>query len=94
MTYLVTEHKWWNADKTVLLPNGHPDAAFLAYPAGTDLAESEAIRLGLLAAPPPVVVEARDIEDVEPKVRRATPANKLGSAPANKAGKTIVEETL
>jgi hypothetical protein len=93
MAYRVVGHKWWTADRTRLVDTGDPDAAFLAFPAGTDLAESEARRVGLLAAGPGAVAEpVLTVEPVQPvaeKIRGGRPGNKMAPATPNKS----IEET-
>ena len=49
MTFRVERHKWWNSDKSKLVETGDPDAAFLAYPAGTEIPDGEARKVGLVA---------------------------------------------
>lgn len=88
MTFRLERHKWWTADRTRLVDTGDPDAAFLAYPGGTELAETEARRVGLLAAPARPVVE---VERVQEKIRSTPPENKMGPAPRSK---TPTKETL
>lgn len=97
MTFRVERHKWWNADKTQLVDSGSPDAAFLAYPAGTELAQSEAVRVGLVStgrAPDvvlPVVAGSPEQSPAE-KMRTAKLSNKVGPRPVTKAA--VDEETL
>lgn len=91
MTYRVEKHLWWNADKTVLVPSGDPDAAFLAYPAGDDITDEQARAAGLLPAGPP----PRSPEEVaEAKLREAAPQNKGRTPASNKAAKSAPEEIL
>lgn len=45
--YRVPQHVWRTKDDRLVL-TGDPDAAFLAYPAGTDMAEDEARRRGIV----------------------------------------------
>lgn len=64
----IEKHVWKTADGG-LVPDGDPDAAFLEYPAGTEMGDDRARELGLL--------------DEEPK--RAQPAaNKARSKPNDK----------
>jgi hypothetical protein len=44
--YRVDRHVWRTEDGR-LVPDGDPDAAFLAYPAGTEFSDEEAARIGL-----------------------------------------------
>jgi hypothetical protein len=96
MTHRVERHKWWNADKTRLVNSGDPDAAFLAYPAGTELAESEASRVGLISTgAAPVVPTPPGVPDESPaeKMRASRLSNKVGPRPVTKAPPSD-EETL
>ncbi|MBM7788858.1 hypothetical protein [Tenggerimyces flavus] len=43
----ITEHVWKTVDGR-LVPHGHPDAAFLEFPAGTEMGDDRARELGLL----------------------------------------------
>jgi len=43
---IVTRHVWRTEDGR-LVEDGDPEAAFLAYPAGSELGDAEAERLGL-----------------------------------------------
>jgi hypothetical protein len=81
MTYRVESHKWWTGDRSRLVGDGDPDAAILAFPAGTELAESEAVRLGLLTVP-------------AAKIRATPPSNKMGRAPATKAAAAPTNEEI
>lgn len=59
-----------------LVPEAHPDAAFLAYPIGHKISDADA---SLLASPP--------FSDPEPAVKQAPQAaNKARRPGANKAG--------
>lgn len=91
MTHRVERHKWWTSDRTRLVNSGDPEAAILAYPAGTELAESEALRLGLLG-PAPTLVASPDEAPAE-KMRAAKLSNKVGPRPSTKAV-AADEETL
>jgi hypothetical protein len=86
VTFRVIVHKWWNADRSRLVDSGDPDAAFLAFPAGTELAESEARKVGLLAVKPAVpVTEPDPVPEPEQKIRSGRPADKMGPRPVTKA---------
>ena len=65
--YVVPRHVWRTVDDRLVL-TGHPDAAFLAYPAGTELAESEARTRGILA-----LVGDEPEPDPEPEPEPAEP---------------------
>lgn len=47
--YRVPRHVWRTNDDRLVL-TGDPEAAFLAYPAGTEMAEDEAQRRGIIDA--------------------------------------------
>jgi hypothetical protein len=91
MTFRVEKHKWWNSTRTRLVDTGDPEAAFLAYPRGTDVPDDEARRVGLtadsarLAAPVPAPAE---------KIRKAAPSNKMVTGPSPNKATTPPEETL
>jgi hypothetical protein len=70
VTYVVQGRWCWTADKSRLVPDGDPDAAFLAYPAGTEIPESEASRVGLPAAATKLAPKPQD------KMRSTIPRNK------------------
>ena len=53
MAHILTEKLWYTADKSPVVPDGHPDAAFLLGTAGYDIPDAEAERLGLKGATPP-----------------------------------------
>lgn len=95
MTHRVERHKWWTADRSRLVNTGDPDAAILAFPAGTEVAETDAVRLGLI---PAVDSETADVVPVSPvadpagKMRAARVSNKIGPRPQAKADDD--EETL
>lgn len=60
--YTVPVHVWRTADNRLVL-SGHPDAAILAYPTGTELAEDDARRRGIIDA-----VDGRpDVPESAPK---------------------------
>jgi hypothetical protein len=93
VTYKVTEHLWWNASRTKLVPGNTDDAAFLAFAKGDVIADELAIKAGLL---PPVPVRSPQLI-AEEKLRAASPANKIGGrGAANKGAKAPSpdEETL
>lgn len=48
--FKVDRRVWLNADRTKVLEDGHPDAAFLLYPAGAEVPMPDAIKHGLAKA--------------------------------------------
>jgi hypothetical protein len=75
--YTVENHIWRTADGD-LVEHGNPDAAILAYPAGTEVADDEAKKLGLAD-----VGKAKPDTKAAPKAKPA-PANKAVDKPADK----------
>jgi len=73
MTYKVPHHIWRTTDGR-LVPTGDPDAAFLAYPAGEELADHDA--------------EARGLLDVYPSKAVDKPQDKAMSKPEDKAARS------
>ena len=67
------KHLWRTAQGDRLVETGHPDAAFLAYPAGSDIPDDEAARYGLKSKPKPADKAA------------AKPADKAVAKPADKS---------
>ena len=53
-TYRVTERLWWTADRSRVVPDGDAEATFI-LPKMIPMAE--AIRLGLVVSPEPVIAE-------------------------------------
>lgn len=53
MAHILTEKLWYTADKSAVVPDGDPRAAFLLGCAGLDIPDAEAERLGLKGATPP-----------------------------------------
>jgi hypothetical protein len=49
MSIVVPGRWYWTNDRADLVPEGHPDAAFLAYPAGEEIPDEEARLSGLAA---------------------------------------------
>jgi hypothetical protein len=79
--FRVERHKWWTADRSRLVDSGDPGAAFLAYPAGSEVPDDEARRVGLLLVPPG-----------GPK-SRAKPPDKAAPRPPDKGGLIINRST-
>lgn len=52
MAYTLTEKLWYTADRSRVVPDGDPEAAFLLGPAGHLITDEEAIRLGLVKGKP------------------------------------------
>lgn len=64
-----------------MVPDGHPDAAFLAFAKGHELADPLARKYGILSDP------EDEAADAEPEAKaKAAPANKAKAKPANKSG--------
>ena len=69
---MIVKGRWfWTADRKRLVLESDPEAAFLAYPDGTQVADEEARRVGLLKR-----------ETARKAVRK--PADKMMPAPENK----------
>lgn len=66
---MILDRHWWKTGDGRLVPDGDPDAAFLAYPAGMEIPDATARQLGIL------VDEAK---------AKSAPANKARSKPADK----------
>ncbi|MFD6069436.1 hypothetical protein [Amycolatopsis lurida] len=94
--YTVDKHIWRTADGN-FVEHGHPDAAILAFPAGTEVPDADAKRFGLAkvgkSEPDPEPEEAPEKEaepeksDAAAEVQRAktrTPANKAVPKPSDK----------
>lgn len=66
---MILDKHWWRTTDARLVPDGHPDAAFLAYPRGQEIPDATARQLGIL----------------EPEAKAASaPANKARAKPADK----------
>jgi len=52
MAYILTEKLWYTADRKTAVSDGDPRAAFLIGPAGRELSDDEARRLGLKSKQP------------------------------------------
>jgi hypothetical protein len=68
---MILDRHWWKTENGRLVPDGDPDARFLAYPRLMEIPDATARQLGIL--------------DDEPK-SRAKPADKSRAKPADKAG--------
>lgn len=53
---------WWNADRTRIVPDGHPDAAFLWLAKGHEVADMVARGYGILKDEPEPVTEAAEAD--------------------------------
>lgn len=53
MAYVLTEKLWYTSDRKTAVPDGDPRAAFLLGPAGLEISNAEAERLGLKGTTPP-----------------------------------------
>lgn len=58
----IEQHVWRTEDGR-LVPHGDPDAAFLEFPAGTEMGDDRARELGLLKQVRPVANKARSKSD-------------------------------
>lgn len=76
MTVKLNQHIWRTTDGR-LVEHGNDEAAFLAYPTGTEFSDEEARRLGVSAF----------------LKSRGRPADKLGPRPADKALTHRTKET-
>ena len=70
---------WLTADKSEVVEDGDPRAAFLLGSEGAEVPDAEADRLGLTAKP-----QAKQAAPAEDK-QAAEPANKARKAPARKS---------
>lgn len=49
---MIVKGRWfWTGDRTRLVPESDPAAAFLAYPSGVEISDEEARRVGLQQEP-------------------------------------------
>ena len=78
MTYHVTRRLFHTEGKDRLVFEDDPQARFLAFPAGTELADEEARRLGVAEFERKMATPSQD------KMARP-PRNKLGPRPADKS---------
>jgi len=77
---IAEENLWLTADKESLVPDGHPDAAFLFSSSGGELSVAEAEKYGLLGGKAKAAQE-----DAEPEEKKAAkPADKKAAKPADK----------
>lgn len=77
---IIESHLWETADGR-LVETGHPDAAVLAYPAGTEISDEEAEKRGLKKADKPADKQAAKSQDKQAE----PPANKAAKRPARKS---------
>lgn len=83
--YTLDRKMWLTADKSEVVEDGDPRAAFLLGGAGTDVPDSEAERLGLTAAAKSAPAAAAESEPAEELVKaKKAPANKARKATPNK----------
>lgn len=71
---ILDKHYWWTNDQKAVVPHGHPDAAFLAFAKGHELADALARKHGILKE-----------HDAEDDTADAKDDAKAKPAPANKA---------
>lgn len=93
---ILDKHWWWTNERESIVPDGHPDAAFLAFAKGHELADNLARNYGI-----PIPGED-DIDDADPggesvggdngdesktgnEEPQQQPQEKAKPAPANKA---------
>jgi hypothetical protein len=50
MTHIVQGRWYWTVDRSRLVPESDPAAAFLAYPHGEKIPDDEAVKVGLKRA--------------------------------------------
>jgi hypothetical protein len=86
----LTQSWWHNAEKNKLVPEGHPDAAFLAYPAGHEVNDDVARHLGMLVDPEPegddkAEAEAKAAEEAKAKAEADEAEVKSAAKPADKS---------
>lgn len=48
---MILDRHWWRTADGRLVPDGHPDAAVLAYPRHTEIPDDVARKLGIAAEP-------------------------------------------
>lgn len=69
---MILDKHWWKTEDDRLVPDGDPDARFLAYPKHTEIPDATARKLGIL-------------RDEEPAAKaKAKPADKAAAKPADK----------
>lgn len=84
MASLKVDRRWcWNTDRTQLVPETHPDAAWLAYTVGQEVAEEEARRVGL-TRPAPAGPTSETPSDGSDDKAAEKPADKARRAAPNK----------
>jgi hypothetical protein len=95
---ILDKHYWWTADRTRVVPDGDPEAAFLAFAKGHEVADTLARSYGMLRDDQPEEAAAAD-GDTSGKVDGSTGEGddaddekagekadeKAKAAPANKA---------
>jgi len=75
---ILDKHWWWTADRKRVVPDGHPDASFLAFARGHELGDAVARTYGILR-------EAVDQDEAAAESGGELPQEKAKAAPANKA---------
>jgi hypothetical protein len=92
---ILDKHYWWTADRTRVVPDGDPEAAFLAFAKGHEVADMLARSYGMLRDDQPEAAAADADSDTSGKVDSSTDEGddaggekvdeKAKAAPANKA---------
>lgn len=84
---MILDKAWWNtADRTRLVPEGHPEAAFLAYPRSTEIPDATAAKLGMLGEEAAAFPEVDELASHDP-YRLALEVVELRAANADLAAK-------
>lgn len=77
---ILDRHYWWTADRKRVVPDGHPESAFLAFARGHEVADMVCRQFGI---PVPGDDEPDEPESEEPEEKaKPSPANKARARPA------------
>lgn len=85
------DRHWWRTNDGRLVPDGHPEAALLAFPRGHEIPDLVAKKTGLEAAVEKFASQSDDAPDGELK-QAPPPADKMAPPPADKAVGRIVSK--
>jgi hypothetical protein len=85
VTFKTTRHEYWNATQDRLVEPGSAEAAFLAFPAGTELTDADARKWGLVPAKGADPEPGLEVDPPPEPKKVGRPPNKMGSAVPNKA---------